>query len=319
MPFCEQCGEEIGYLPFRCKYCGSTFCKKHRLPENHDCTFELKHTPVTPTTPRESRPRYQDVSPRRPTSDYKREKEIRKYLKQQRKQSRQATRGYQSNLGGVGETNGTTFLMIMIVIFSISAFIFTIVGYPFYINFSVYGLSNLFLWIIFTALFISYSSELFGLFFLFILIIFLYNIAKTIEQRFGTKFLISLYIFCAIFTGLFYILIRFLLVLINYPINRENGMYIGLATGAIIGLIAFIVYHAPRNEMTMLCFFLPVRMKGRVLLLILILFRLIPGLLFGLLMSPTYFALYLPDLGGILASYIVFKIKSKRGLPSSYS
>jgi len=33
----QDCDELIAYLPFKCKYCGGTFCKKHRLPENHDC------------------------------------------------------------------------------------------------------------------------------------------------------------------------------------------------------------------------------------------------------------------------------------------
>src|SRR5579875_72746 len=33
--FCEQEKEEG--LPFRCNYCGETFCGEHRLPENHAC------------------------------------------------------------------------------------------------------------------------------------------------------------------------------------------------------------------------------------------------------------------------------------------
>jgi membrane associated rhomboid family serine protease len=158
---------------------------------------------------------------------------------------------------------------------------------------------------------VSYSGpELFGLFFLFILILFLYNIAKNIEQRFGTKFLIRLYVFCAAFTGLFYGLIRFLLSF-YYPITIENAVFIGLATGSMLGLISFMVYFNPDREMMMFCFFIPVKMKGKVLLIVLILFRVIPGLFFGLLVSPLYFALYLPDLGGILASYLVFYSKFK--------
>ena len=42
MSHCDYCNEEIGYLPFKCKYCGGTFCQKHRLPENHNCSFNLK-------------------------------------------------------------------------------------------------------------------------------------------------------------------------------------------------------------------------------------------------------------------------------------
>ncbi len=33
---CDICGEEER-LPFKCRYCGGTFCGNHRLPENHDC------------------------------------------------------------------------------------------------------------------------------------------------------------------------------------------------------------------------------------------------------------------------------------------
>jgi len=285
------------------------------LPENHECTFELKHTPVTPITPRETRPRYQETPVRSPTQrgyDRRRDKEMRKYLRQQRRQQSRQPRGiYQSNLTGMGTTNGTTFIIVMIVIFSITAMILGFIGFFHLVGFSVFGLLNLWLWIIFTAAFVSYSAGLFGLFFLFILIIFLYNISRNVELRFGTKFLIRLYIFCTALTAIFYILIRLALG-VMFPINSINIIPIGLATGAILGLISFNVYFNPKKEMMLFCFFVPVKMKGRILLIVLILFRVIPGLLFGIIISPAYFALYFPDLGGILASYLVFYVKFKR-------
>ena len=312
MGFCEYCGEEIGYLPFKCKYCSGTFCKKHRLPENHDCTFELKHSPLVPDTSREARPLYQDAVTLKPGSrDYeaKWEKERKKYIKQQERQRRQATKSFERGLTGTGQNKGTNFLIIMIVIFSITATIFAFIGIPEYIAFSLFGILNLFLWTIFTAVFVSYSPDFFGLFFLLILIFFLYNISRNIEMRFGTNFLIKLYLFCASFTAIFYLLIRILLG-VYYPINLII-IPVGLATGAILGLIAFIIYFNPNNEMMLFCFFIPVRMKGRTLLIVLILFRLIPGLLFGLLIEPAYFASSFPDLGGVLASYLIFKLKYK--------
>jgi len=310
VPFCEYCGQEIGYLPFKCKYCNGTFCKKHRLPENHECTFELKHSPLVPDTSREARPLYQDAATLKPDSrDYeaKWEKERRNYIKQQERQRRQAMKSFEMGLTGTGKNKGTNFLIIMIVIFSITATIFAMIGIPQYIAFSLFGILNLYLWTIFTAIFVSFSPDFFGLFFLLILIFFLYNISRTIEMRFGTKFLMKLYIFCAFLTGLLYILIRILLG-IYYPINLII-IPVGLATGAILGLIAFIIYFNPNNEMMLFCFFIPVRMKGRTLLIVLILFRLIPGLLFGLLIDPAYFAYNFPDLGGVLASYLIFKLK----------
>lgn len=313
MPFCEYCGEEIGYLPFKCKYCSGTFCKKHRLPENHECTFELKHSPLVPDTSREARPLYQDAVTLKPDSrDYeaKWEKERRKYIKQQQRQRRQAMKSFERGLTGTGQNKGTNFLIIMIVIFSITATIFALVGIPQYIAFSLYGILNLYLWIIFTAIFVSYSSDLFSLFFLLILILFLYNIAKNIEMRFGTKFLIKLYVFCTSITALFYILIR-LAISPFYPLN-DIIIPIGLAIGGIFGLISFIVYFNPNSEMMLFCFFVPVKMKGRTLLIVLILFRVIPGLLFSLFYGPASFAIYFPDVGGILAAYLVFYFKYKR-------
>lgn len=36
MQICDKCGKEVN-MPYTCNRCGSTFCSKHRLPENHDC------------------------------------------------------------------------------------------------------------------------------------------------------------------------------------------------------------------------------------------------------------------------------------------
>lgn len=36
MAECEICGKEI-VNPFKCNYCGGSFCNKHRLPPNHEC------------------------------------------------------------------------------------------------------------------------------------------------------------------------------------------------------------------------------------------------------------------------------------------
>lgn len=37
---CYFCGKEFEDMPFKCKYCGKRFCSDHRLPENHNCTYE---------------------------------------------------------------------------------------------------------------------------------------------------------------------------------------------------------------------------------------------------------------------------------------
>ena len=34
---CEHCHKVSDELPYKCKFCGGTFCSEHRLPENHEC------------------------------------------------------------------------------------------------------------------------------------------------------------------------------------------------------------------------------------------------------------------------------------------
>ncbi|MFX0104558.1 MAG: AN1-type zinc finger domain-containing protein [Candidatus Hodarchaeota archaeon] len=42
MTNCYYCEIEIRDLPYRCKFCGLIFCNKHRLPEYHNCPFDLR-------------------------------------------------------------------------------------------------------------------------------------------------------------------------------------------------------------------------------------------------------------------------------------
>lgn len=37
MPPCDVCGRQED-LPYRCHYCGGTYCGEHRLPESHNCS-----------------------------------------------------------------------------------------------------------------------------------------------------------------------------------------------------------------------------------------------------------------------------------------
>ncbi len=41
---CEVCGRGV-WLPFKCNYCGGSFCCEHRLPENHGCEERRRDPP----------------------------------------------------------------------------------------------------------------------------------------------------------------------------------------------------------------------------------------------------------------------------------
>ncbi len=290
MPFCVFCGEEIGYLPFKCKYCGGTFCKKHRLPENHECTFELKHISVVPTSSGEPSRSYQEEQikkPRRPQYEF---------------------RGFQRTYMSKTEFKGTKLLIGMILIFSIVALFFFLLDLNQYIYLSVHGLLFYFsYYTFFTALFIG-SGGFIGLLFLFIILYFLYYMARVIEMQYGTKFLIFLYMISALFSAMVFVVLRVLLHF-YYPIE-SYPVYVGLAWGGVLGILSFTIFPYYNRKITGLMYFIPMRMKGKTFLLLIVLIRLIPGLFYSLL-SPLYILYYFPDLGGILASYLVYRIKFK--------
>jgi len=58
MEFCEYCGDDLGYLPFKCRHCNGSFCSKHRLSENHDCTLEFPQIAKKTRSNRDTRSSY---------------------------------------------------------------------------------------------------------------------------------------------------------------------------------------------------------------------------------------------------------------------
>lgn len=305
MSFCEFCGNEIGYLPFKCKYCGGTFCKKHRLPENHECSFELKHTPLVPLVKRESYSKSVEV---KKDSAIKQPRKLRRYIKRQDEpislQPKRSTRWNTNYLA-------TKTLLVLIVTISILASILLNIGLGSYIFFSLYGLYNNLAWYtIFTSLFITelniFSFTFFiEIFFMIIMLFFTYLLSRSIEIGFGSWFLFKLYIISTIFSALFYTILRLTLVGI-FPIDLYF-IPIGFAWGGLLGLISYSLFPMMNQEVTALMVIIPMRMRGRSFLYIIILFRLFP-----LLINPFYFIYYLPDLGGILGSYLLYKHQQRK-------
>ncbi|MFX1353360.1 MAG: AN1-type zinc finger domain-containing protein [Promethearchaeota archaeon] len=309
MAFCEFCGEKIGYLPFKCKYCGGTFCKKHRLPENHQCSFELKHVPLVPADvkeipvydKRESKVAIQEEAIKAP-------KALKKYLKRQEREAKLIKKRAQPSVWGRSRIKGTKILVGLILGFSILGFILQSYGLGRYIFFDIYILINNYLFhTILTSLFIGQVFDPFGFFFFIIMIFFLFFISRSIELNYGTSFLIKLFLLSAIGSMLIYILLRLLLITI-YPLDGYffNFFYVGFAWGGILGLLASMIFPNANREITAFFYFLPIRMKGRTFLFIIVLIRLLPVLLF-VYFDPGIVLYYIPDLGGVLFAYIIFK------------
>jgi len=299
MTFCEHCGERINFLPFKCKYCGGAFCKEHRLPENHQCTFELKSIPIVTSNLSEvpSKSSYSRKTPR----------EFKKYMKRQDKQKQKTIKLYKSYNFKPTQNKGTNVLIIAILVMSIASFIMN----PLFLTLSSHSFLDFWLWTFITSVFVSYISDIFGFFFLIIIIFFFYMIIKNIERAFGTKFLLRLYLTCALFSGLVYFILWIILEMFLMP----SGFILfpipyGLASGALLGVICFTIFMNWNREMTFLIFFMPIKLKGKTIITFLILIKLIPGLLFAFNYPPVLL-IYLPDLGGLLASYLVYNYKMK--------
>ena len=300
MAFCELCGNEIGYLPFKCKYCGGTFCKKHRLPENHQCTFELKHVPLVPKTSHGGDPLL--IKPKKLKSKSKQQKQLNNYLKRQ--DQHYVPRVKRTNNWGAN-FRGTKTLLIFILVFSIVASFFA------EIYFSLNGLIYNFAYhTILTSLFIteidlsSYYAFI-DIFFLAIMLFFTYLLSRSIEIRFGSFFLFKLFMIASFFSLLFSIPLRLTLIGI-YPINIY-AIPMGFAWGGILGLISYSLFPMMNQEITALMMIIPVRLKGKTFLYVIIILRILP-----VLFSPLSFILYLPDLGGIFGAYLVFRYQIRR-------
>lgn len=294
MTFCEYCGEKISFLPFKCKYCGGSYCKEHRLPENHQCTFELKSVPIMSSTVRDA--------PSKTSSSRQTSRNFKKYMKRQDKQKQKTIKLYKSYNSKRIKKNVTLYLLIIISVMSIVSMVA-----PNYLALSAYSFLDFRLWTFATSIFVNFIYDFFGLIFLFILMFFFYMLIKNIEQAFGAKFLIRLYLICAFFSGLVYLILWLILALsLGFIISIPYG----LASGALLGVICFTIYINWNRQMTFLIFFMPIRMRGKTIIAFLILLKLVPGLLFAIDYPPALL-IYLPDLGGILASFLVYNYKIK--------
>ncbi|MFX0003997.1 MAG: hypothetical protein ACFE9J_10955, partial [Candidatus Hermodarchaeota archaeon] len=60
------------------------------------------------------------------------------------------------------------------------------------------------------------------------------------------------------------------------------------------------------RKITAFMYFLPIRMSGRSFLIFIIILRLLPVILFAWY-DPVVIVFYLPELGGVLGAYILYK------------
>jgi len=261
---CDHCSDEVNYLPFTCRYCGKSYCKKHRIPENHECSFEFKNDPYKVRSREEPKPSkiYADYpAESQPRQDTPRRARVR--MPRLRDRTNRTRPQVTSLLGMQAKPYGTYGLMIAnIVFFTVAIILNSIptVGIDYvYLSISDY-VGNFNYWTFFTSIFLpDYPSiTFFGIFRLAIKVLMLFLIGRMIETRWGWKTLIKIYILSGVLTSVGILIIQ----LISSLFVPSYGLIPFYSSwGAYLGLITFIALLFPQRQVTMFLYFIPIRVK----------------------------------------------------------
>jgi rhomboid family protein len=275
-----NCEEIIQYLPFKCKYCGGTFCKTHRLPENHDCPAITKPNQADPSnivraiandspvkTERISEIPLYSQGPNRDYDEAEVEKEMREFVERTERMRRFQSEKAQSRPRNMNRSRdrspfisssnsvvATKWIIGINVIFFILIFIPGAAQYILLNFFNVF--ENFMFQTIITSIFTPVATISF---FSFISIIFtvliLYGFGRSIEMRLGPKFLIVLYVL----SGLGSVALTLILQGIfrsPYLVTAQNG--------AMMGVLVFSLNNIGLDrEMRFYIMFIPVKLKAR--------------------------------------------------------
>ena len=271
-------------MPFKCRYCGKSFCSKHRIPENHECTFEFKDDPYLVKPVRT----YQDIAGNNYTSD-----SYYRNTPNQPKSGSKIRRNSRSMFGPTPKLKATYYLMGITLVF----FIISISGLNQFVALSITDFMhpNYSYYTLITSVFLSES--LFSLIFDLLILWFL---GRTIEGRFGSKVFVQIYMISGLITGIAVIILQS--VFNAYPVIYEETIS-GFSTsmGATMGLLTFIILLVPK---------IPIKFKPVYVLYFYIGLNLIIGSFSQLtsLDGEYYYIVYYASIFGCLGGYL--KIRS---------
>lgn len=262
---CWYCDKKIEFLPFKCKFCGNSFCGDHRLPESHECPVEFKQGSYD----REDiiiPPKKYAINSRGQVKDYR-------TRRSQRPQSRVSAR--LQSLSQLNAAQLLIFLNISMLILNFILSFFPGTAYLFFLSFSDYIPPNFNYFTIFTATIIPNTMSSFWdiLSLLFFLII-IYFMAKSIETSFGRNTALKIYFSGALIASASILLMLTLFTITSYdsvifpPILISQGIIFTLADlsfyssyGGLIALVTFrsIVY--AEQPVRFYLYFIPVNMR----------------------------------------------------------
>ena len=323
-----DCDEILNYLPFKCRYCGKTFCKKHRLPENHQCSFELQIKPQKEVSKEvksfKEKVKQSEKNKIPEDKTYEQiDREMRNYIRDQERAamppppSRSSgrfgsrSRGYSPFISRTNKPIGTYFMMGFTTLFFFLTYI-NILNPFLLINLNSLSI-NFFIY--FPSFFVSIFTPV-GLFSWIFTLLILFWSGKVIELQMGTKFLLTLYILSGIANGFGIIFLQSIGLFIQNPfflaLTNNLNLY-STQNGAYYGLMVFILYRIGLDrEMRFYLYFIPVRMKAKYILYFIIGIQVAYGV-FGIVrlllgLDGAYYVLSsLPQLAGVLVGAYFWK------------
>ncbi|MBD3350581.1 MAG: rhomboid family intramembrane serine protease, partial [Candidatus Lokiarchaeota archaeon] len=236
---CSFCDIDIDYLPFKCRYCGEQFCTKHRLPENHECSFKYKNDPYTAKNlvPRSSHSYPSHIE----STSY----DLGSSSDAMGGEQRGASRGRSLINPFKSKTNLKATYSLMLIQFIVYLLILIPGVDQFFFLSTAKILSATWLYSITLITSIFNPGNIISLIFNLIII---YFIGKTVEGRFGWKIFLQVYVVSGIITGLMTIVLQLVFGSIpQFSAKLLEDLTVGFDTtaGATIGLIAFMILLLP--------------------------------------------------------------------------
>jgi uncharacterized protein len=297
----EDCTEPIAYLPFTCKYCGGTFCKAHRLPENHKCGFQIKNV----AAPLSAVP-VNNINTPREVPMYQNREEERSSPRETR--TARFQRMSFSDTPFISPSNNLNYTYTVMILVGIFFLLSMVIPYPYlFINLNTL-IYNFQIQTIITSLFVIDGTDFNGIITLIFSEILFYMMGRAIESKFGGKFFITLYCVTGLITTTAILLIESLGFIPGLEsMNPSYNVYFAANSGIFIGLITFFIYTIGlESRLTFYFFFVPVNLKAKYILFILILLDLIYGCVYLFGGAPSVAAGSFGAIAGVLAGRIMF-------------
>jgi len=306
LPKCFHCGE-LGSDLTTCPTCLNSYCEFHIDPVVHECRLtiesgKLQHeynVVLHPDIADHNNPSY---TVRGSTDGY--------YAWAPPEVEVQSIKSASKSnfITQLKDFEGILFLLSLVVLFSL--FSLDLWNRQF-ISLNAYNISLGHYWTFFTSLFIVTMHSVEEILFFVISLAFSFMVMRNLEKKTSIKLVYFVFGFSGLFSGVLFLIIR-LTFAFYIPIEVLDLFFftVGLGGAGLLGLTAFSVFLEPNQEWNLHTYGIPIKMKGKSLLLVIVALRLVPFLFIEFL-SVFSFLPYCSELFGILAAFIYFRCWKK--------